>query len=200
MIAAVVLAAGTSSRFGAPKVLAPLSGVPLVRHVVERLRRTVIDAIVVVAGDAAVEIGGALHGTRAVLARNTNPRAGLSESLRVGLQAVPADAEAILIALGDQPLIDPAVVNQLVVAWRAGRGTIIVPEYRGERGNPVLFDASLRADLMQIEGDQGARSLLDARSAGVFRLLTDEAVPRDVDTTDDLRAIASGLAGPSGGE
>ncbi|MEP7347736.1 MAG: nucleotidyltransferase family protein [Gemmatimonadaceae bacterium] len=193
MIAAIVLAAGRSTRFGAPKVVAPLAGTSLVRHVVERLQESSIDELLVVAGDEADDIGRAINGTRARLAINANPSAGLSESLRIGLHAVEADAEAILVALGDQPLIDPGVVTLMVAAWRGGRGKIIVPVYNGERGNPVLFDASLRAELMLLEGDHGARDLFDTHSSYVYRLIVDLPAPRDVDTQEDLRDVERAL-------
>jgi molybdenum cofactor cytidylyltransferase len=189
VIAAIVLAAGRATRFGGPKVVAPLAGTALVRHVVERLQESSIDELLVVAGDEADEVGRAINGTQARLAVNPHPEAGLSESLRIGLHASPADAEAILIALGDQPLIDPGIIDLMIAAWRGKRGMIIVPIYNGERGNPVLFDASLRAELMLLEGDQGARPLLDSHSSYVYRLLVDVPPPRDVDTPEDLKEI-----------
>ncbi len=196
MISAIVLAAGRSTRFGAPKAVARLAGTPLVRHVVERLQESSIDELLVVAGDEADVIGRAINGTRAHLAVNPNPSAGLSESLRIGLHAAHADAEAILIALGDQPLINAGVVDLMIAAWRGSRGMIIVPVYNGERGNPVLFDASLRAELMLLEGDQGARRLFDTHSASVYRLVVDIPLPRDVDTPEDLRDVEWMMGGP----
>jgi molybdenum cofactor cytidylyltransferase len=189
VIAAIVLAAGRSTRFGSPKVVATLAGAPLVRHVVERLQEASVDEILVVAGDEADEVGRAINGTRARLAVNPSPAAGLSESLRIGLHASPADADAVLIALGDQPLIDPGIVDLMIAAWRSRRGTIIVPVYNGVRGNPVLFDASLRAELMLLEGDQGARQLFETHSSYVYRLIVDVPPPWDVDTPEDLREV-----------
>ncbi|MFN8571550.1 MAG: nucleotidyltransferase family protein [Gemmatimonadaceae bacterium] len=194
MIAAIVLAAGQSKRFGSPKILAPLGGVPLVRHVVERLQDTSVAEIIVVAGDEADEMGRAIHGLRARLAVNPRPEEGMSESLRIGLHAAPADAAALLIVLGDQPLIEPLVIELMIAAWRGGRGMIIAPEYEGQRGNPVLFDGTLRAELMLIEGDQGARQLLESYSSYVYRLPVDRPMPKDVDTVDDLQVVARELA------
>ncbi len=196
MISAIVLAAGRATRFGSPKVVAPLSGLPLVRHVVERLQRSSVEELLVVAGDEMDAVGRAIHGTRARLAYNPNPEAGLSESLRIGLQAAQANAEALVIALGDQPLIDPDVIDLMIAAWRGGRGKIVVPVYDGERGNPVLFDGGLRAELMLLEGDQGARSLFETHAAVVYRLQVSAPAPRDVDTPDDLRQIEGATGAP----
>ena len=196
MIAAIVLAAGRSTRFGSQKVVAALGGAPLVRHVVERLQESSVGEFLGVAGDEADDVGRAINGTRARLAVNPDPATGLSDSLRIGLHAAPADAEAILIALGDQPLIDPGVVDLMIAAWRGRRGTIIVPVYSGERGNPVLFDASLRAELMMLDGDQGARQLFETHSSYVYRLILDVPPPRDIDTPADLLDVERVISGP----
>lgn len=194
MIAAIVLAAGRATRFGRQKVLAELGGAPLVRHVVERLQETGVEEIIVVAGDEADEMGRAIHGLRARLAVNPRPDEGLSESLRVGLHAAPAAAAAFLIALGDQPLIEPFVIELMIAAWRGGRGMIIAPEYDGQRGNPVLFDGSLRAELMLIEGDQGAKYLIESYASYVYRIPVDRPMPQDVDTMQDLQDVERALA------
>src|SRR5262249_45337030 len=148
VIVALVLAAGRATRFGSPKLLAPLAGVPVVRHAVERVCRASVDDVIVVAGEDADQIGRIVSGLRGRLAVNANPAAGMASSLHAGLLVVPPEAEAVLIALGDQPLVDPAVIDLLIAAWRGGRGRIVVPEYDGQLGNPVLFDAALRADLL----------------------------------------------------
>ena len=94
-----------------------------------------------------------------------------------------------MVALGDQPEVDPGVVDRLIASWRAGAGQIVVPFYRGERGNPVLFDARLRAALLGLSGDRGAREFIDAHPELVARVAVDGPVPRDVDTPEDLAAL-----------
>jgi molybdenum cofactor cytidylyltransferase len=195
VISAIVLAAGRATRFGSPKVLASLGGTPLVRHVVDRLQRASIDDIVVVVGGEIDDVQQALSGTRARLVVNADPSAGQAESIRVGIQFAHSHAEAILIALGDQPRIDVAVIDQLIIAWRTGRGRIIVPFYNGQRGNPVLFDRSMRGDLMALTGDQGARQLMTTHANVVYRLDIDADAPRDVDTPDDLRELEQDSVG-----
>lgn len=176
--------------------MAQLGGMPLIRHVAERLTNTSIDEIIVVAGDEADEVGRAIHGLRVHLAVNPTPDAGLSESLRVGLFAAAADAEAIVVALGDQPLIDSLVIELMIAAWRAEKGKIIVPIHGTVRGHPVLFDGSLRAELMLLEGDEGARRLLESYSSYVYQLSVDGPLPRDVDTPQDLADIERSLKAP----
>jgi molybdenum cofactor cytidylyltransferase len=175
-------------------MLAPLAGLPVVRHAAERLCRASVDAVIVVAGDEHDEIGRAVSGLPVQLAVNVNPGAGMAGSLRAGVLLVPQEAEAILIALGDQPLIDPGLIDLMIAAWRGNRGLIVVPEYDGVRGHPVLFDASLRADLMLVEGDRGARGIIDKHDLDVYRLRVDGPPPVDVDTADDLTALERQLA------
>lgn len=190
MIAGVVLAAGGGTRFGdAVKVLAPLRGQPVVRHVVERLQSGGLAPLVVVAGDAVEGVRAALEGTRAQVVVNDDPGAGMSASLRVGVAALPAEVKAFVVALGDQPLIDPEVVRALVGMWRGSHVAAVVPEYADGRGNPVLLDATLRGALSQLTGDRGARGLLEGLGDRVGRLAVGGAAPRDVDTPDDLRAL-----------
>jgi len=189
VISAIVLAAGRATRFGSPKVVAQLFGVPLVRHVVDRLQGTSIGELVVVAGNEANDVEDALVGTPARVVVNPDPAAGLSGSVRVALSAIEEHAEAFLIALGDQPLIDPPVIDHMIAAWREGRGKIIVPVYQRERGNPVLFDRVLRAELMLLEGDRGASALFETHASAVYRLTVSAPLPRDVDTQNDLQKI-----------
>jgi molybdenum cofactor cytidylyltransferase len=194
VIVALVLAAGKGTRFGGPKVLAPLAGVPVVRHATERICQAAVDRVIVVAGKEHDRIGRAVSGLPVQLVVNPDPEAGMAASLRTGLLAVPQETEAILVALGDQPLVDPGLVDRMVAAWRGNRGRIVVPEYGGERGNPVLFDASLRPELMLVEGDRGARGIIDKHDLDVYRLRVDGPPPLDVDNADDLAALERQLA------
>lgn len=189
MIGAVVLAAGRGERFGGDKVLAPLRGIPLVRHAVDRLVHAGVSPIVVVGGATAEGVRAALAGTPADVVDNPNPSLGLSASLRIGVEALPAECDAFFVALGDQPLLDVEVLRRLAETWRGSNAAAVVPVYRDGRGNPVLFDGTMRRQLRGLAGDVGARELLKAMGDRVVRVDVDVAAPRDVDAPDDLRAI-----------
>lgn len=191
MIAGVILAAGRATRFGGPKVLAPLGGVAVVRHVADRLRAAGVAPLVVVVGGGDVEAGvvDALDGCDAATVRNLRPDDGVSASLRVGVDALPEEIGAFVIALGDQPLIEVDLVRQLVRTWQESNAAAVVPVYRDGRGNPVLFDATMRRLLRTLSGDVGARDLLLAMADRVVHVTVDHDAPRDVDTPDDLRAL-----------
>ncbi len=189
MIAGLVLAAGMGSRFGGAKLVAPLRGTAIVRHVVARLIDAGLTPVVVVAGSDRDAIVDALEGADVEVVVNPNPESGLSSSLRLGVDALPDYVGAFVVALGDQPLIEPAVVRSLVDAWNQSNVAAVVPEYRDGRGNPVLFDATLRRRMAGLTGDVGARNLLEQLGDRVGRVRVDADAPRDVDTLADLESL-----------
>lgn len=190
MIGAVVLAAGRSTRFGSPKVLARLRDIELVRHVIDRLVVAGVSEIVVTAGEHAASIEAAASGSIARIVPAPASTTGMSDSLIAGVNALSEDCAAFLVALGDQPLIDPALIGMLRAAWEGSNAAAVVPVFRGGvRGHPVLFDISMRRFLRELRGDQGARELLDAMAERVLFLQVDAEAPLDVDTPEDLAAL-----------
>ena len=189
VIAGLVLAAGEGTRFGGKKVLAELGGEPLVRHVVRRLMEAGVAPIVVVASGDLDAMRKALVMTEARVVENPSPRDGLSSSLRYGLDGLPEAIDAFFVALGDQPRIDPALIRQLASVWTTSNAAAVVPAYRQERGNPVLFDATMRRRLRELTGDNGARDLLVSMGDRVVQVPVEQDAPQDVDTRDDLRAL-----------
>ncbi len=189
MIGAVVLAAGRGARFGSDKVVASWGGTPIVRHVVDRLVLAGLSPIVVVCGPDAEGLQTLLDGTDARVVANPRRDEGLSSSLRLGIETLPTALDAFVVALGDQPGIDPALIGRMVDVWRDSNAAAVVPEYRDGRGNPVLFDDTMRRRLMMLTGDAGARELLAGMGDRVVPVPVDADAPRDVDTRDDLRAL-----------
>ena len=191
---AVLLAAGLSSRMGTPKLLLPLAGKPLLAHCLGPLRRSALREIVVVLGADAERVRRevSLEGTRVVV--NTHFQEGMSSSIREGLRGAPPDTEAFLVVLGDPPLVAAATIQALVARRGSARARILVPTYRGVRGNPVLFDSSLAAEMEAVRGDVGCRGVLAAHRAEVLEVPVDDPGIRvDVDTWDDLQRIEAAL-------
>jgi molybdenum cofactor cytidylyltransferase len=187
VIAGVVLAAGASRRFGSQKLLAPVGGMPLVRRRVERLLEASLDEVVVVLGSDAVAVGGALAGLRVRTVINPGYTTGMSSSLRAGIDALPAAAEAALVALADQPGVGADIVDRLIERYRIDRPAIVAPLYRGGvRGTPVLFDRSLFAELRGVTGDEGGRSVVAADAGRVVLVELAREMPGDVDVPGDL--------------
>ena len=212
MIAGILLASGASTRFGGDKLLATLEGRPVVRWSAEALAGAVDELVVVVREDPhrsalrpkvrsaegrshdGSPIRRALEGIPIRWAINRDADQGMSTTIRAGITALPAHVEAAIIALGDQPLVDRHVVEALAARWREGGALAVQPCYEDGRGHPVLFDASLFPAFHALEGDVGARAVLD--SAGDALALLSVAGPRpiDVDTPDALDIVAATLA------
>jgi molybdenum cofactor cytidylyltransferase len=188
VISAIVLAAGFARRFGSAKVLALHEGKPLVRHVVECLASAhVAETIVVV--PPAPEYSAALATSGARIVENERAGDGMSSSLMLGLRAVDPRAKAVLVALADQPTVARDVVDLLVREWRRTRADIVAPNYRGERGHPVLFGAAVFPELRMLKGDRGARDVIERDRSRVHLVAVDRDPPRDVDSPDDLTAL-----------
>jgi Uncharacterized MobA-related protein len=196
MIAGLLLAAGRSTRFGGDKLLAPLRGRPVIRWSAEGLARAVDMMCVVVPTDAP-ELTEVLAGLDVAIVENAERDRGLSSSIAVGMAALPAEVEAVVIALADQPLLNPAVVRAVCGAWRAAATEVlaVVPRYRDGRGHPVLFARTAFPSLRHLRGDRGARDLLDSMCSRLLVVNVDDLAPRDVDTPDMLSKVEGSAAG-----
>ena len=189
--AAIVLAAGAGSRFGGGKLLASLEGRPILQHVLERLEAADLDEVIVVVGADADAVEGAIDASAARLVVNPAPDEGLSSSLKVGIGALSDDADAALIALGDQPLLPPRAVRALLEAIAQPGRPIVVPVYGDGMGrNPVLLRREAFALIDQTSGDRGLGPLIDAHPELVHEIpIRVEGGNPDVDTRDDHIAL-----------
>ena len=185
MIVGMLLAAGGATRFGSQKLVAPYRGEPLVRHAA-RLLRSVTDETIAVIGNDADAVRDALSGADVRIVDNADWRDGLSTSLRAGIRAVPANADAVIVALGDQPEMDPAVARALVEQWRAWGLPIVTARYRGVRSPPVLIARDVFDEIEALHGDSGAKPLMDRIPGRVSFVDVDTPVPFDVDVPTDL--------------
>nr|MDQ2997746.1 nucleotidyltransferase family protein [Chloroflexota bacterium] len=166
-VAALILAAGASSRMGSPKQLLDWGGQPLVRAAAEMALAAQLDPLLVVVGGAQGQVADALAGLPLRMIANPDYAAGQSTSLRAGIAALGQDADAVVVLLGDQPFVTAAIIEQLVTEWQTSGAAIVAPTYAGQRGNPVLFAHSVFPELLAVQGDQGARGVLAADRARV---------------------------------
>ncbi len=192
-IAALVLAAGASSRMGGQnKLLRIVDGLPLVRHAVDAALASRCAQVLVVTGCEAESVESTLDRDRVSVVRNPDYASGMSMSLRCGLGALPADTAAVLVLLADMPRVSAAHIDRIVGAFDPGRPGILVPTCQGRRGNPVLWPRRFFAELCGIVGDTGARGLLETHAAEVQPIPIDsDAILADVDTPADLADLLS---------
>ena len=191
-VAALILAAGASSRLGRPKQLLDWGGRALVRLAAETALAARLDPIVVVVGGAQAEVEAALADLPLRIVANPDYAAGQSTSLRAGIAALDPSADAVVVLLGDQPFVTAAIVGRLVAEWQASQAPIVAPVYAGQRGNPVLFARAMFPELLAIQGDQGARAVLAADPSRIHPVAFDDPRPlADIDTLEDYERLLS---------
>lgn len=185
----MVLAAGASSRFGSPKLLAPLHGRPVLQHVLDTVAAAGLAVVVVVGADAA-QLEHAITWGDARRVVNPRPQDGLASSLRLGLDEAAADpaTDAVLIVLGDQPTLRPDVIRAVIAAAGASSRPIVRVRYAADDApNPVLLRRDAWAVAAGLSGDRGVGPLLAARPELVASVDVAGAIP-DIDTQADLAA------------
>jgi molybdenum cofactor cytidylyltransferase len=190
-VAAIVLAAGSSRRMGATnKLLATVAGTPMVRRVAETALASSAAPVIVVTGHQAEAIEAALAGLDVTLVHNPDYASGLAGSLKTGVTALPPDADAFVVALGDMPLIEPHHIDSLIAAFDANDRPICVPIHAGRRGNPVLWSRRYIPDMLALEGDQGARPLLEACAEAITEVpVGTDTIFADFDTPEALERL-----------
>jgi CTP:molybdopterin cytidylyltransferase MocA len=197
----LVLAAGRAARMGRAKQLADLAGRPLLEHVLAAMSAAPVDHLVVVLGAYADRVLATvdLHRARPLVVPEWDRGMGRVLALALaevrqgqGGAAAGGDWGAVVVALGDQPLVGAAAVARVVDAWRGGAGPVVSAAYRGRHGHPKLFDRVVLGELRQLSGDTGARGLLARHPGWVVPVEVGE-LGSDLDV-DDEPALARARA------
>ncbi len=194
-IAAVLLAAGASQRFGAPnKLLADLRGKPIVLHVLDMLERAGVPEVIVVTGWDAEHVEQALSARSVRFAHNPDWATGMGSSIGIGIAALETDVTGAMIVPGDMPLLDADGVAQLVAQFGAvGAARVVYPvNAEGEQRNPVLWPRRLFAQLLALDPSKGAKQVLQRLSPAdcLGVPIGDETTLIDIDTPEALAAAA----------
>jgi molybdenum cofactor cytidylyltransferase len=187
-IAAVVLAAGASSRMGRPKALLEFDGTTCVARVVDTCRQAGVSQVVLVTSPAGAEVRAQCAGT--IEAINQHPERGMLSSLQTGLARLPAGAAGFLIYPVDYPIVPPDEIRRLLAAFaaRAPGQRIFIPSFEHRRGHPVLVQAELAAEFLALDPTASARAVMAAHAAEILHVeAADDRVLMDMDTPEDYR-------------
>ncbi|MGZ4828505.1 MAG: NTP transferase domain-containing protein [Candidatus Angelobacter sp.] len=199
-VSAVVLAAGISRRMGTPKQLLRIDGETMLERTLKNVRASNVSEIVLVLGYAAESVKKEISTEGVKIVHNPNYEQGMGTSLRTGLAAVDANATAALIVLADQPWVGSDTLNSLIACHGESTPQIIIPTYKGFRGNPVLLDRSVFPELQGLTGDVGCRAIFGEHTENILKLPVDDSgILLDVDSRDDFETLsAAGAHAESG--
>jgi len=200
-IGAVILAAGMSLRMGEAKQLLRLGEQTVLDQVLQNVRGSRVDEIILVLGHVAEAIKESLAIKNLKVAVNQDYQQGMGTSLRTGLATLSAGIDAALIVLGDQPFVRSETLNLLIDQYWQSKAQIVIPMYKGFRGNPVLLDRSVFPELMALRGDIGCRAIFGNHLEGIVKVpVEDLGILLDLDSKDDferLKQFAQGAAEPN---
>jgi molybdenum cofactor cytidylyltransferase len=187
-VALLLLAAGGSTRMGRPKQLLEYHGRPLLRHSVEQALGSRCRPIIVVLGADAEACRAAIRDLPVAIAMNENWAQGMGSSIRAGMAAMPDDADAVVIALCDQPLISSAFLDSLVWRHRREGAAMVAAAYDDRPGVPALFGRTQFPKLAALDGQAGAKALLQGAGSELLTIPAPQAAI-DVDTPDDYARL-----------
>jgi molybdenum cofactor cytidylyltransferase len=199
-VSAVVLAAGMSRRMGTPKQLLRLAGETILERTLRNVRASEVSEIVLVLGFAADSVEKEISIDRVKMDRvkivhNKDYQQGMGTSLRTGLAAVDARSNAALIVLADQPFVSPETLDQLIACHQESKPQIIIPTYKGFRGNPVLLDRSVFAELQSLTGDVGCRAIFGSHTEDIRKLAVEDiGILLDIDSQEEYQKLGKAYA------
>jgi molybdenum cofactor cytidylyltransferase len=174
---------------GEPKQLLPLGRSTFLERVVDALLGSAVAEVIVVVGHRAEAVVERIGARPVRVAQNPDYRQGMSTSIIAGLKLVSSEAGAVMIALGDQPLLNSRTIDRLVDGFLSGSKGIAIPTYQGIRGHPVIFTKKYAAEFMAVKGDIGGRQIINAHPEDVLEVdVASRGVVVDIDTRDDYRS------------
>ena len=190
MISAILLAAGQSKRMdGENKLTKEIQGVPLIKHSVKNILAASIDELIIVLGYQKEIIEKLIDKNEKIkFIFNKDFESGMASSIKIGLDNLSEETEAFFICLGDMPMVSHNIYNQLIKS--KNNKEIIVPTYKGQQGNPVLFDKSMKEKVLDIRGDVGAKKILELNKDKILNLdINDQSITMGFNTQDDFSSL-----------
>ena len=187
MVSAILLAAGQSKRMnGENKLTKEIQGIPLIKHSVKNILSSSVEELIVVLGHQKETIEKLINKNEKIkFVFNKDFESGIASSIKTGLNILSEKTEAFFICLGDMPMVNLNIYNQLIKS--INKKEIIVPTYKGQQGNPVLFAKSMREKIINISGDVGAKKILELNKDKILNLeINDQCVTKDFNTQDSF--------------
>nr|WP_281288044.1 nucleotidyltransferase family protein [Bacillus rubiinfantis] len=186
-----MLAAGFSKRMGAPKLLLPYKGKPLIRHMIDECLQSQVDGTIVVVNPEIETLVAevSMNGINKVV-ENYHSQDGMSTSLKIGLKSVPDDVNAVIFLLGDQPLMTANEINKIISDYHSHQDApIIQAKYEDGKGHPILFTKNMFPHLLCIDGDEGGKSVLMKFHKQVYYSEMNRKLIPDIDTHEDYQLL-----------
>jgi molybdenum cofactor cytidylyltransferase len=190
MISAILLAAGQSKRMnGENKLTKEIQGIPLIKHSVKNILAASIDELIIVLGHQKEIVEKLIDKNEKIkFVFNKNFESGMASSIKTGLYNLSEKTEAFFICLGDMPMVNHDIYNQLIKS--KDNKEIIVPTYKGQQGNPVLFNKSMKEKVIDISGDSGAKKILELNKANILNLeMNDQRIAKGFNTQNDFSSL-----------
>ena len=187
MISAILLAAGQSKRMnGENKLTKEIQGIPLIKHSVKNILSSSVNELIIVLGHQKEAIQKLIDKNEKIkFVFNENFHSGIASSIKTGLNHLSKNTETFFICLGDMPMINSNIYNQLIKS--RNQKDIIVPTYKGQQGNPILFSKFMKKDIMNIEGDVGAKKILKINKDKILSIeVNDENIKKDYNTRENF--------------
>ncbi|MCK3685726.1 nucleotidyltransferase family protein [Maribellus sp. YY47] len=186
----LILAAGESTRMKQQKLLMPWNGRTVVEATVGRALASNADEVLVVTGSHRSEIESLLKPLDVKIVVNESYPDGMLSSVLCGIKTIPSTVNAVLVMLGDQPMVQTSVINRIIEIYQKEGKKIILPVWKGKRGHPVLFDLQFREEMFGLKGNPGLRELLQRYPEAVKELEVDSSeIVEDLDTQEDYQKL-----------
>lgn len=180
MITGIIMASGFSNRMGRDKLILEINGIPIIERVIKVVKKSTIDEIILVYREERIKEIGIKNTIKTIY--NDKAELGQSESIKIGIKNSSLNSEGFMFFVGDQPFINTEIINRLIMAFKEGKYSIVVPEYNGKRGNPVIFSSKFKKELLEIKGDIGGRDIIKKRYNDVKIVsINDSIAGRDID-------------------
>lgn len=195
LVSAILLAAGQSKRMGAFKPLLPFGNRSVIQSCIEQFRSANLESIVIVVGHRGEEMRKHLESSNVQVAINNDPGSEMGASIACGIKLLSSEARAVLVALGDQPVIGPEVIHSVIKEWQKG-SKLVIPEYQGRGGHPVLIDLDFKEQLLALDPHKGLKGFFaDHRGQTVRVPVTSAFIVQDMDTWADYQALHEKIFG-----